>query len=879
MYIRSLDKFLDSNEKIPGSDNPHGFELLVRDCAAITFGQDFHLYGRSGQEQHGIDIFSDDWTILIQCKAYSETLDSYKTFRADIKAEFTKAKAHFQREGKRFFRHFIVATTLKGDGPAQEIARDVPLEEIGEKLDEQEPSLKVTVWFRSKLLEIINNYRIHNDGDTYAEGFEETLFLHKNQPGCENVCLKNLFVPQEYRELVIEKKPSDPMDDLLERIQRFYSDKDKMLIIEGDAGSGKSTLAAKLCFDEREKSRQRNETIPDGSSLFPASPGLLIVRLRDLEISGSEEHQLGQSILSYLNIRDKEELKKLFPRAVLLLDGFDELYMKLQTALGKTFNCENMLNQLCGWLPGGCKLILTSRPKCVDVNRLSKSKAFSFSLISLEHFSPRKRETWLNRYREALPKDRDAVDEEVARYILSMDKGSVSNLCDTPMTLYLLVGSKANFELTKNEWALYRYIFADAVVNTPYTEQADGSQPFHPMGADIGGLLYWITEEIAYKMYCAEEASEDQSTIKTEDGQFLVTGETVKKLINDLFDDNKQFREAAEQANLKKADSFDLQRIHAICCYWRSGPADSPVEFYHNNIRDFFLCEKIRRELNQLYQERGTDEEKTDRIAQRLVSLFKYGEINETVFRFLRTYALEAVSKQKQKEFPRLEKEHPLLPILFQKLLTQGHLYDNLKMNCHIQAITNILKSTGLVYRNVYEHILEEGGRIVWWQDVDEINKSDMLPILQKVIGAIASRSNLRALALRWADLRKACFIETDFYDANMFMADLKWADLRKAELNMALLAKANIQIADLRGANMHTAYLRKADLSYADISGVDLTGANLRWVDLYGADLSEADFRGADLRKATLPDGFRSETQDEQIEHLKSLHIPGLKI
>lgn len=889
MYIRSLKECNDSSFKMPGSDDPHGFELLVRDCASIELKQDFHLYGRSGQEQHGIDIFSDDWTILIQCKAYSETTKNYEAFRKDIKDELTKAKAHFQREGKPFFRRFILATTLIGDGPAQEITRDIPLKTIDEKLCEQEPNLNVTVWFRGKLLEIINNYRIRNDGDTYAKEFEETLFLHKNQLGCENVNLNNLFVFQEYREIEIGKKPSDPIDDLEERIQRFCGDgNDKMLIIEGDAGTGKSTLAAKLCFEERKHSRQILDTVPEGGSPSPSSSGLLAgsplltVRLRDLKISGNEEHQLGLSILSHLEIRDKEELKKLFPRAVLLLDGFDELYMKLQTALGKAFNCENMLNQLCGWLPGGCKLILTSRPKCVNVNRLSK--AFSSSVISLEHFSPRKREIWLNQYRNAFPENGDAVDEEVAQYILSIDKGSVSNLCDTPMTLYLLIGSKAKFELTKNEWALYRYIFADAVVNTPYTEQADGTHPIHPMGPDIGGLLYWITEEIAYKMYCAGEAPEDQSTIRTEDGQFLVTGETVRKIINDLLQ-NEQFRKEAEQAGLNEAKSFDLQRIHALCCYWRSGSTDGPVEFYHNNIRNFFFCEKIRRELNQLYQERGTDEEKTKKMALCLVNLFKYGEINETVCRFLRSFTREAVFRQDEKEFPLLEKRHPLLPWLYQNLLTQGRLFDKLERNDHINSIRNILLNTGLVYHQVYKPILKEGERIHWWNDLKAVNRSLMMKCIFKTyIGEIAFMSDLRGVDLTRADLRWADLSRTDFSGA-----DLRWADLSGADLSGTDLSGTDLRWAYLFKASLHLAHLLKADLSHADLRGADLSGAgllnadllkaDLRGADLSGAGLRGADLRGADLYAARLPDGFRSIVQEEQIEHLKSLKIPGLKL
>ncbi|MBO4211975.1 MAG: pentapeptide repeat-containing protein [Oscillospiraceae bacterium] len=573
---------------------------------------------------------------------------------------------------------------------------------------------------------------------------------------------------------------------------------------------------------------------------------MLTVRLRNLKISGNPEYDLGELILSHLHIPNLQELEERFPRAVFLLDGFDELCMKVKGAC----DCENMLAQLCGQLPGDCKIILTSRPKYIQVDQLSK--AFPFSLISLQHFSRKKREEWLNQYRALVPDDSSAVDEEVAQYILSIDDNSVSNLCDTPMTLYLLIGGKVTIELTQNEWALYRYIFADAVVNTPYAEQLGGA--LHPLGEDIGNLLYWIAEEIAYKMYCAGEAPEDQDTIRTKDGQFLVTGETVTKIIEELLKD-EPFQKAAVKAGLKDANSFDLQRIHALCCYWRSGPADGPVEFYHNNIRDFFLCEKIRREFNGLYQQGGTDEEKTDRMAQRLVILFKYGEINETVCHFLRAYTRDAVSRQEQKAFPLREKEHPLLPMLYQKLLTQGRLYDNLEMDDHIRAIRSILLSTGLVYRHLYQQILEKGERIHWWNNVNAANQSGMMQfIFKSYVGKIGFRSDLSG-----ADLSGAYLFRADLIGADLSRADLRGADLREA---------------DLIGAVFHGADLTRANMNGADLSGEDLRGANLRmanlsWAILRGADLSEADlsgvnFYGTVLLGAKLPDGFRSYCQDE---------------
>ena len=863
MYIRSLEKFADPNYHIPGSDDPHGFELLVRDCASIKFGQDFHLYGRSGQTQYGIDIFSDDWTLLIQCKAYSETMKNHKSFQEDIKAKFAEAKAHFQREGKPFFHCFILATTLKRDALSQEIVKE---------LNEQEPDIKISVWFIDDLRTCINRYRIHNDGDTYADGFEETLFLHKNRPGCESVNLKNLFVPQEYCELSIGNGFGKTRDDLEDRIQNFCSDdKDKMLIIEGDAGSGKSTLAAMLCFEERAHSHQIMDTVPSRSNPLPlsfsllAGRPLLTIRLRDLNDTENLEFRLGKSILSHLNIRDKKELAELFPRAVLLLDGLDELCVMLKE---KVRDCENMLVQLIGWLPRDYKLIMTSRLKYIHVEKLSRT--LSFSLIVLQHFSPQKRKEWMDKYKALFPKDNGAVNDEVARYIRSMGKNSVSNLCDTPMMLYLLIGSKAKFELTKNKWTLYNYVFSDAVINTPYAEQwRSESGTIYPLGPNIGGLLYWITEEIAYKMYCANGLISDQDgVIRTGDGQFLITEQGMTETITKLLV-NPTFQGALTAGGVTDHETqiSILKRSHALCCYWRSDSVIAQVEFYHNNIRDFFLCEKIRRVFNEFYQENGSDEEKTDRIAQHLISLFKFGDINETVCHFLQEYARDVVSDQRKnrKEFPLLEKEHPLLPLLYQKLLMKGILYDGLNMKDHVDAIKNILQNTALVYHSIYEPFLNEGEKIRWWNDVEAVNHSDIINyIFCQLVKKIGYRS----------DLQKA-----DLHRADLHGADLRGADLSGTDLNRIDLHGAKMQEVQLHRANLYKADLRGAILKGANLNEVNLGKAYLNRADLNEADLRNAEFRGTDLRGTILPDGFRSDNQKEQIGHLKSLNISGLKI
>lgn len=45
-----------------------------------------------------------------------------------------------------------------------------------------------------------------------------------------------------------------------------------------------------------------------------------------------------------------------------------------------------------------------------------------------------------------------------------------------------------------------------------------------------------------------------------------------------------------------------IKRCYALCNYWKNDGKRGMAEFYHNNIRDFFLCEKIFFELENIYR-------------------------------------------------------------------------------------------------------------------------------------------------------------------------------------------------------------------------------------------------------------------------------------
>jgi hypothetical protein len=133
--------------------------------------------------------------------------------------------------------------------------------------------------------------------------------------------------------------------------------------------------------------------------------------------------------------------------------------------------------------------------------------------------------------------------------------------------------------------------------------------------------------------------------------------------------------------------------------------------------------------------------------------------------------------------------------------------------------------------------------------------------ILQTLLEAIKTKTDLRGANLCEANLCGANLREAALCEANLREADLRGANLREANLRGANLRGANLREADLCEANLREADLRGANLRGANLREADLCEANLRGADLRGANLCEANLRGADLKKqaqlnSILPEG-----------------------
>ena len=818
--------------KLPKKTDPKIFEQMVKDCANKKYNKEFNLYGRTGQNQHGIDIYSiNDFAEVIQCKNY--TTNDKKALKAKINEDFQSAYKYFCEEKKWNFTSFIVATSADKDKCVDDVVIENNLHsEIKTKIlfweDIEEIILANTdlllKYYKPFVIDSSELKIVYTDNRDYADRFCETLFLHDEKTESQ-VNLSNLFVMPKYKDY--EKRGySSTKTDLENRLAKFINGKHRFMFIEGDAGCGKSTLVSWMNYHLQSDDNTAKKIFGDRH--------VITIRLRNLdkEMIGSSKN-LRKAILEYMNLGFTRDFEKRFPNAVMILDGFDELCMiegiSDYNSLIYNLNRDGKAD----------RYIITSRPKYIDVGINIPSDR-----ITLQHFDKEQREEWLEHYTSP-ERCNQPLGDDVKEYIMNISEESDSAIFDTPMTLYMLAANNDDIDIKKkNSWELYHQIFYHELSETRYNDMFGNSG--HTI-MECSDIIYRISEEIAYRMY------------QTNNNQLFVVSEELKNIIDDL----RNKHEKLEDDNVR----MWVKQCYALCNYWKETDKGA-VEFYHNNIRDFFLCEKIYRELNAIYADYGlSQDDKISKIINFFLQ-FKKAPLQDMVCKFILLRAEKDIDNPDS--FVYKEKNLRLLPYLFEEMLTNGELYDNLHEKKHMEAIVNILSCTAQVYRHIYEYILEEKERVRWWNYVDSINKnSDIIKycfryifkhrLMNQYPNQLSNRIDIRWLILTGSDLRGA---------------DLSGADLSRADLSGANLFRANLSYSDLSGADLSGAYLSDAYLIGADLTGADLSGAHL-----IGAVLRRAVLRRADLRLATLPDGFKSDSQKEQVQHLKEMNIEGLVI
>lgn len=655
--------------------------------------------------------------------------------------------------------------------------------------------------------------KFHLANDMYCRSFSEPLFLHKNEKDT-SVCLKNLFVLQKYD--IMGQNISQKQNNLERYLKEFLiEEKRQFLFIEGDAGCGKSSLVSYLNYHYENQDETAKE-------IFDVKK-LITVRLRDMQINKIRETgDFVQGILDYLNAKSVRQVEQVYPHAVLLLDGFDELCM----VEGMGERPERYIYDLNKFR--NYKIIITTRPRYINIAGFDLAK----SHILLEHLDKGQRDTWILKY------ERDCgqtVDNEKKDFLCRISEEDAFGICDTPMALYMLVAGRISHEALYNEWALYHQIFYNELSETEYNQMfPNENYDYEHEIIEHRDAIYQISEEIAYQMFC--------------NGKLYLLNDELQNLV--------------EKIGIKKAETKAVvERCYALCGYWKADTEKGMVEFYHNNMRDFFLCESIMRKMNEIYRFWCVSEKYSlHDVVEKLCALFQYGELETMVCKFILLRTMYHNVHSAWDDFYKLEKRYRKLPELMQYMLVNGKAFHFNVDNNPINTVCNVLSCLIQVYRHIYEPMLEERERIKWWLNVDAINCSGALRRMFKHIF-------LKVPVTLQYDSSITLASRGDFYGIDLHNCDLRNVGFMNASLECADLSDTVLKGCDFQEANLYHAKLENADLYYTNLKDADMRACKLG-----GAEIRKSVFTNAGLEGATLPDGFSSEIPNLLLDHMREL-------
>lgn len=694
-------------------------------------------------------------------------------------------------------------------------------------LEKRVSNLENVVWKQQMLEDEDSTVFLENicgDVVDYKIKYEEALFLHRNIPKERQISLKDIFVmplvtlrKNDWPDIFpyLEKKAIRVIHDFL-----YYNSVEDnpvdFMFVEGQAAMGKSSLVSWLAWQYCCQ--------PEKAKIYLNGKRLIIVRLRDLlqrhDFLNVESPLTDLTAYLYeqeISLKKKKEIeKKIYKDTVLVLDGFDELCMVESIyGEGKNIYFYNMYREFKK-LNCACKIIVTTRPNYLDVDGLNFPKVH----IEINGFSINKRSVWMEKYQE-----KEYISPEVKLELLEKHDMMLECLLESPMMLYMIIAKKIEVGNSLNMWDLYHKIFAEEIYERNYDEEGSHSTWIYKK------YLYELTAEIANAV-CVEK-------------RFFITVEKllerteIKNLVKKILELHEN-----EKARYEKIQDI-LEDCFGVASYFKiskkqdkNGLNKNAVEFYHNNIRDYFYCEYIWINLQRIYG--GITNIKSG-IAEKFISEF------QTMFQYSAFLDADAISgdisipihffqdkvsyvkeKNIEENFVNQELKNHYLKYFFGKMLQTGFLY-NYEYNENeniLNLIANIYSAVFSIYRAIYLPYLKENEKIelAEKENIEKINRCNIFKVLFLV-----------------ASIREQTYLKFDgmtFENVECQKYNFSYSSFKECTMARTIFRGCNLSNADLSHANLSYANLEYTNLSNADLRGTELGRANLRNADLRNAKM-----------------------------------------
>lgn len=661
--------------------------------------------------------------------------------------------------------------------------------------------------------------KINSIIDEYAGNYQSPLFLHRYDRNTK-VTLENLFVEPQltpidysaYTSAEVGFRDTDEEKSIISILDSFLwdHDRDRLLFIEGDAAIGKSSLVSWLCFHYREYD-------DIGKSLF-LNVRLICIRLKNFSVLEGETVE--KSVCRYLSLTSIEEINSHYENALIVLEGADELALNDS---GNSINVESFILSIRQMFSNH-KIIITSRTKYIKMDQfLNQVQAFTFQHYAIKHFSGKERRKWIENYTN---KCEGNVDNATFKYISELTDESASGIADTPLGLYLIVCNGANSSLVRNKWSLYREILHNAIFNIPYEESfksPNGTSHRALTKQDASaGKVYELIGHIAYKMF-----------INRRDDRNDVTKNEVEEILK-----SKDF-------DVLRAERDSLRISYVLATYWKSNRPSDVYEFYHNNIRDFFMAEYIH---NRFFAKpfSNNTQEMIEYLINTASSVFQYGLIPNSTWAQTFLFLYERLRSENSKntiDANRIIEIERLYSKTIYEIVNNPHMwaysyekdyYDSIKytfmnfvlfLRVWIYAINPNNLNT-FAEKEFYDFFHRQSDGIFYdWISIF----SNSIELQKDKHMAFGSHMNYSNMVFSDLNFKEACFesshfTDCDFSNSNLMDSIFCWAQLCSVDFNGADLSNAVFDNSTIVNSKFDNTQLSGASFGGATIESIDFS-------------------------------------------------------
>ena len=662
----------------------------------------------------------------------------------------------------------------------------------------------------------------------YANHFVAPLFLHQNDENTQ-VTLQNTYIEPKF---ITIKGPELESDSIVSLLDSFVYDnrRVRLLFIDGDAAIGKTSLMSWLCY------HYQNEDAT-GRSVF-LNRRMVIIRLRDITIKGIDSLENCKCIFDYLNIEPKE-FESRYSSSIIVLEGADEL-----SSFG--FDDGITIEQFISAAEkvfSNHKLVITSRPHFINTERFcAASSPFEFEHVCICHFSSKDREEWIRKYK----RHGGAITQSTEEYIKSISDNDADGVADTPLALYLLSACKVSEKLRDNKWSLYYEIFHNAIRNTTYNNSFQGGEHNAFRNQDVAEKVYETVSAIAFSMY--KHSYKEQ-----------------------YFVDSKELNTIANEISTEKISAEILKKTCVLYAYWKESESRGILEFYHNNIRDYFLCEYIYK----VFSEIDFSDDK-DSIAEQLITtgckVFQHEVFAKKTW--AQTFMFFYYRLKAEKDTPHSGslaeiKVADYFPHIIFKLFQGNQLWRYEYSNTSY----NTIKATALnfaLFIKVWAIALSSDDKVISFTDSDHGSfwrekgvftdwvdlYTDSIEIANNIHVSFGSNTSFSKMQFNNLSMDTACFERVNMDNFAFFNVDLSHASFGYSKLKKVDFSQSSLCGSRDNPKSAHFCHAELVDVSFikAKLSGVDFSEATLESVDFSGADIKNTSFIHASISNVTWP-------------------------